>query len=117
VIGVLLASTAFGLARPFADFLVGRSIPPPLFEELLGIVESDTAVEQVLSFRAIYSGPEEVLVMAKIHPAANINSEEFGRAMDALDHKIRIAVPVVADVFIDVTAMHTPRRRRTISRD
>jgi cation diffusion facilitator family transporter len=104
VIGVLLASTAFGLARPFADFLVGRSLPPPLLEELLTLVESDTAVEQVLSFRAIYSGPEEVLVMAKIHPTAHINSEEFGRAMDALDRKIRLAFPVVADVFIDVTA-------------
>jgi cation diffusion facilitator family transporter len=104
VIGILLASTAFGLARPFADFLVGRSLPLPLLKELLALVENDTAVEQVLSFRAIYSGPEEVLVMAKIHPTSHINSEEFGRAMDALDHKIRLAFPVVADVFIDITA-------------
>jgi cation diffusion facilitator family transporter len=104
VIGVLLASTAVGVARPFADFLVGRSLPLPLLEELLAIVESDAAVEQVLSFRAIYSGPEEVLVMAKIHPTAHINSEEFGRAMDTLDHKIRLAFPVVADIFIDITA-------------
>ena len=104
VIGLLLASTAIGVARPFADFLVGRSLPLPLLEELLAIVESDAAVEQVLSFRALYSGPEEVLVMAKVHPTAHINSEEFGRAMDALDHKIRLAFPVVADIFIDITA-------------
>ena len=104
VIGVLLASTAFGLARPFADFLVGRSLPPPLLEEILAIVQSDAAVEQVLTFRAIYSGPEEVLVMAKIHPAAHINSEQFSQAMDTLDHSIRLAFPFVADVFIDVTA-------------
>jgi cation diffusion facilitator family transporter len=104
VIGLLLASTAIGVARPFADFLVGRSVAPTVFEEILAIVENDAAVEQVLSFRAIYSGPEEVLVMAKIHPTAHINSEEFGRAMDALDHNIRLAFPVVADVFIDITA-------------
>jgi len=104
VIGVLLASTAFGLARPFADFLVGRSLPLPRLEELFALVEGDTAVEQVLSFRAIYTGPEEVLVMAKVHPAAYLGSEEFGRAMDALDDKIRAAFPVVADVFIDITA-------------
>ena len=104
VIGILLASTAFGLARPFADFLVGRSLAPPLLEQILAIVESDAAVEQVLTLRAIYSGPEEVLVMAKIHPAAHIHSEEFSRAMDDLDHKIRLAFPVVADVFIDITA-------------
>jgi cation diffusion facilitator family transporter len=104
VIGLLLASTAFGLARPFADFLVGRSLAPPLLEEILAIVESDAAVEQVLTLRAIYSGPEEVLVMAKIHPTAHINSEQFSLAMDSLDHKIRLAFPVVADVFIDITA-------------
>jgi hypothetical protein len=42
-----------------------------MLEEILAIVESDAAVEQVLTFRAIYSSSEEVLVMAKIHPAAN----------------------------------------------
>ena len=68
------------------------------------ILASDSAVEQVLMFRAIYSGPEEVIVMAKIHPAAHINSEDFGRAMDDLDQKICHAFPVVADVFIDITA-------------
>jgi cation diffusion facilitator family transporter len=105
-IGILLSSTAIVVARSFADFLVGRSIAPPLLEEILAILESDAAVEQVLTFRAIYSGPEEVLVMAKIHPTAHINSEQFSRAMDTLDHKIRLAFPFVADVFIDVTATH-----------
>jgi cation diffusion facilitator family transporter len=104
VIGLLLASTAIGVARPFADFLVGRSVAPELLEEILAIVESDAAVEQVLTFRAIYSGPEEVLVMAKIHPTAHINIEQFSQAMDALDRSIRLAFPFVADVFIDVTA-------------
>src|SRR6202012_2292347 len=93
-----------GVARPFAEFLVGKSIALPMLEEILAIIESDPAVEQGLVFRAIYSGPEEVLVMAKIHPAAHINSEQFSQAMDALDHKIRLAFPFVADVFIDVTA-------------
>src|SRR5580704_10480402 len=106
VIGLVLASTAIGVARPFADFLVGKSIAPPQLEEILAILESDPAVEQVLTFRAIYSGPEEVLVMAKIHPKAHINSEQFSQAMDTLDHKIRLAFPFVADVFIDVTATH-----------
>jgi cation diffusion facilitator family transporter len=104
VIGLLLASTAIGVARPFADFLVGRSVAPELLEEILAIVESDAAVEQILTFRAIYSGPEEVLVMAKIHPTAHINSEQFSQAMDTLDLSIRLAFPFVADVFIDVTA-------------
>jgi cation diffusion facilitator family transporter len=107
VIGLLLAVTAFGLARPFADFLVGRSVPPLLFEELQAIVQKDEAVEQILSLRAIYSGPEEVIVAAKVHPAPHMNIEKLTRAMDDLDHKIRLALPFVADVFIDITANRT----------
>ena len=103
-IGLLLAVTAFGLARPLADFLVGRSLSAPLLERLNAIVRDDAAIEQVLSLRAIYSGPEEVIVVAKVRPSANLSSQQLTRAMDELDHRIRSALPLVADVFIDVTA-------------
>jgi divalent metal cation (Fe/Co/Zn/Cd) transporter len=104
LIGLLLAVTAFGLARPLADFLVGRSLPAPLLEKLYAIVKEDTAIEQVLSLRAVYLGPEEVIVVAKVHPSASLNIEQLTRAMDDLDRRIRLALPLVADVFIDVTA-------------
>jgi cation diffusion facilitator family transporter len=104
IIGVLLAVTAFGLAWPFADFLVGRSLPPRELDKLHAMVKADKAIEQILSLRAIYSGPEEVLVMAKVHPSARMSIKELATAMDDLDHRIRLALPYVADVFIDVTA-------------
>jgi cation diffusion facilitator family transporter len=104
LIGILLAGTAFALARPFADFLVGRTISPELFERLRKIVESDAAIEEVLDLRAVYAGPEEVVVLAKARPSPKLEIGELARAMDALDHKIRNELPLVADVFIDVTA-------------
>jgi len=105
-IGLLLAITAFGLARPFADFLVGRSIPEPQLEKLHALVKEDKAIEEVLSLHAVYAGPEEVIVVAKARPSAKLDIEQLGRAMDDLDHRIRQALPFVADVFIDVTARH-----------
>jgi hypothetical protein len=59
----------------------------------------DDAVEQILSLHAIYSGPEEVIVKAKVHPSAHMNIEKLTRAVDDLDHKIRPALSFVADVF------------------
>src|SRR5450631_4950140 len=47
LIGVLLAVTAFGLARPFADFLVGRSLPQDLLQELHDIIKASPCIEQV----------------------------------------------------------------------
>lgn len=104
VIGVLLAVTSFGLARPFADFLVGQSLPPLQLEKLHAIFRDDKAIDKIVSLRAIYSGPEEAVVMAKVHPSTRTNIEDLARAMDDLDHRVRLALPLVADVFIDVTA-------------
>jgi cation diffusion facilitator family transporter len=104
LIGLLLAVTAFGLARPLADFLVGRSLPPRLFEKLNAIFKEDAAIERVLSLRALYTGPEEVIVVAKVHPSPRLNAEQLTRAIDDLDRRIRLALPLVADVYIDVTA-------------
>jgi cation diffusion facilitator family transporter len=112
LIGLLLAVTAFGLARPFADFLVGRSIPAPQFQKLHAIVKQDPAIEQILSLQAVYLGPEEVIVLAKVHPLASMDIEQLSRAMDDLDHKLRRELPFVADVFIDVTASRAEDSRK-----
>jgi divalent metal cation (Fe/Co/Zn/Cd) transporter len=68
------------------------------------MIKTDKAIEEIVSLRAIYSGPEEVLVMAKVHPSAHLSIKELAVAMDDLDHRIRLALPYVADVFIDFTA-------------
>lgn len=51
----------------------------------------------------MYSGPEEVIVLAKARPSPNLGIEELCRAMDELDRRIRRTLPFVADVFVDVT--------------
>ena len=101
------------MARPFADFLVGRSLAPALLEKLHTIVKEDPSIEQILSLRAMYSGPEEVVVMAKVHPSPRLNIEQLTQAMDDLDGRIRLALPFVADVFIDVTANRSDVNSRT----
>jgi cation diffusion facilitator family transporter len=103
-IGLLLTAMAFIVARPMAEFLVGRSVPEPLLEKLHAIFKEDPAVQQVHSLLATYFAPEEVIVAAKIRPTETLTGEQLAQAMDQLDHKIRSELPVVADVFIDVTA-------------
>ena len=105
LIGILLAITAFALARPLADFLIGRSLPPELLTELHDILASSPLIEQVLTIHAVYTGPEEVIVAAKVHPSKAAGIEDLARAMDSLDQQLRAASPFVADVYLDVT-MH-----------
>jgi len=105
LIGVLLAITAFLLARPLADFLVGRSLPPELLVELQKIVEECPVIEKVLYIQAVYTGPEEVIVAAKVRPARNITVEALAREMDDIDRRLRESSEFVADVYLDVTSI------------
>jgi len=110
LIGLLLAATAFGLARPLADFLVGRSLPVEKLQRLRAILTAAPAVEEVLALQAVYTGPEEAIVAAKARPVATLTVDELTRAMDELDHAIRSALPEVAEVYIDLTAFRSDRR-------
>lgn len=107
IIGVLLACTAFALARPLADFLVGRSLAPEYLAGVRAVVQASPAVEQIISLQAVYIGPKEVIVAAKIHPSETLSAEELARAMDDLDAALRQESPYIADVYLDVTA-HRP---------
>jgi cation diffusion facilitator family transporter len=104
LIGLLMAATGFGLGRYFADFLVGKSLPPALLEEIRTLIASDKGVDEVLSVQAVYTGPEEVIVAAKVRPSPKLSTEELSRAMDDLDRALKEASPFVADVYIDVTS-------------
>jgi cation diffusion facilitator family transporter len=112
LIGLLMAATAFGLGRPLADFLVGKSLPATLLEEIRAVIDSDDAVEEILTVHAVYIGPEEVIVSAKVRPSPRLTVEQLGRAMDDLDQALRDTSPFVADVFIDVTAHHASELSR-----
>jgi divalent metal cation (Fe/Co/Zn/Cd) transporter len=103
LIGILLAVTAFGLARPLADFLIGRSLPADQLKQLQDIITASPCIEQVVSLQAVYTGPEEVIVAAKVRPVKGTSIETLAKEMDSLDHQLREASPFVADVFIDVT--------------
>ncbi|HEY2322909.1 MAG TPA: cation diffusion facilitator family transporter [Thermoanaerobaculia bacterium] len=108
LIGLLMAVTAFGLARPLADFLVGRSLPEPYLEKIRSVIDRDEAVAELVSVQAVYTGPEEVIVAAKVRPSPDLTGDELAKAMDDLDAALRRESPFVADVYIDVTH-HRPR--------
>jgi len=101
LIGILLGITAFGLARPLAEFLVGRSLPAPLLEELREVLASSEAVEEIELLQAVYVGPEEAIVVARIHPQPAMDAAQLTRALDEIDGALREASPYVSEVFLD----------------
>jgi cation diffusion facilitator family transporter len=104
LIGLLLAATAFGLARPLADLLIGRSMLPARLEKVYAILEESPDLDEILSVQAVYGAPQEVIVAAKVHPAPGRTADEVASALDDIDRALRQALPEVAEVFIDLTS-------------
>jgi cation diffusion facilitator family transporter len=111
LIGLLLAATAVGLARPLADLLIGASIPPERLRAAHEILATDPAVEEVLNLYVVHAGPHEAILAAKVHPAGGQTADDLAVALDALDQRLRRQLAEIGEVFIDVTAHHaTPAR-------
>jgi cation diffusion facilitator family transporter len=104
LIGLLMTAIALFLGFNLADFLVGKSLPPELLEGIRKLIAADNAVAEIVSLQAVYIGPEETIVAAKVRPKPELKAEELSKAMDELDHKLREASPFVGDVYIDVTS-------------
>jgi divalent metal cation (Fe/Co/Zn/Cd) transporter len=112
LIGVLLAITAIGLARPLADLLIGRSIAPARLARARGIIEESPAIDLVLDVYAVHAAPHEAILTARVHPAAGWSGEELARFLDELDQRLRRELPEIGEVFVDITA-HL-RRAQTV---
>jgi cation diffusion facilitator family transporter len=104
LIGLLLAGTAFGLARPLADLLIGRSMHPARLERVYAILEQSPSIDEILSVKAVYGAPQEVVVAAKVHPAPGRTADELATALDDIDRSLRQELPEIAEVFIDLTS-------------
>jgi cation diffusion facilitator family transporter len=113
LIGILLAVTAIGLARPLAELLIGRSIAPGRLKRARAILEDTPNVAQVLDLYAVYVAPQEAILAAKVHPTNGQTGEELAEVLDQLDQRLRTELPEIAEVFIDLTANSRTTREPT----
>jgi len=104
LIGLLLAATAFGLARPLADLLIGRSTLPSRLARVYAILAESPSIDEILSVQAVYGAPQEVIVAAKVHPAPGQTADQLASALDSINHTLRKELPEVGEVFIDLTS-------------
>jgi len=56
-----------------------------------------------VTLQAVFTGPEEVIVAAKVRPRLEVSADALTTAIDDLDGQLRAASEFVADVYLDVT--------------
>ncbi|GLI26885.1 transporter [Agromyces rhizosphaerae] len=110
-IGTLLIVVAIVLGIETKSLLVGEGANPRDLEAIEAAVLEGDEVERIIHMKTLYLGPEELMVAAKIAFRADQRLLEVAAATNAIEKRVREAVPVARviyfepDVWIDPAAL------------
>ena len=100
-IGVLLVLVAVILGIETKSLLVGEGARPADANAIRDAINADPEVEALIHLKTLYLGPEELLVAAKVAFSPKKKLTEVAAAINALEIKIRAAVPVARVIYIE----------------
>jgi cation diffusion facilitator family transporter len=107
-IGVLLVLVAVILGIETKSLLVGEGARPADVTSIRDAINEEAAVEALIYLKTLYLGPEELLVAAKVAFSPRKKLAEVAAAIDALEARVRSAVPIARVIFIEPDIYHQP---------
>lgn len=110
LIGLILAFTAFFLARETKGLLIGESANREVVERIRQAASACPGVAAVHEVLTTHFGPDYILVNIAVSARTDLPREEVAEVLDRLDERIRAAEPRVRRVFIEPIRQDTPPR-------
>ncbi|MDQ1549534.1 MAG: hypothetical protein QOD27_1192 [Microbacteriaceae bacterium] len=107
-IGVLLVLVAIVLGIETKSLLVGEGASAADTERIRDAINADSEVEALIHMRTLYLGPDELLVAAKVAFASQRTLADVAASIDALEARVREAVPVARVIYIEPDVFVTP---------
>ncbi|MGV9981413.1 cation diffusion facilitator family transporter [Micromonospora wenchangensis] len=101
MIGVLLVIIAVVLAIETKSLLLGEGADPGDLATIERAVTDGPEVERIIHMKTLYLGPEELMVAAKIGVPAWESAEELARGINAVEARIRAAVPIARVIYLE----------------
>ncbi|MGW1057248.1 cation diffusion facilitator family transporter [Micromonospora rubida] len=101
MIGVLLVVIAIVLAVETKSLLLGEGAEPKDVAAIERAVTAGPEVERIIHMKTLYLGPEELMVAAKVAVPACESAEELARGINAVETRIRAAVPVARVIYLE----------------
>ncbi|GIJ77910.1 cation diffusion facilitator family transporter [Micromonospora phaseoli] len=106
MIGLLLVAIAIVLAVETKSLLLGEGAEPADVAAIERAVADGPEVERIIHMKTLYLGPEELMVAAKIAVSQCESAEEVARGIDAVEARIRAAVPVARVIYLEPDIYH-----------
>lgn len=101
MIGVLLVLIAIVLGVETKSLLVGEGATQADHDRIVDAINAGDEIEKIIHMKTLYLGPDELMVAAKIALNADKPLREAADDIDAIEARIRAAVPVARIVYIE----------------
>ncbi|MCX5198313.1 cation diffusion facilitator family transporter [Streptomyces sp. NBC_00249] len=108
LIGLLLVWVAWELGRSNAQYLIGRSLPAGMRQEVREELLSVLHIEGVLELTTLVQGPHEVLIAAKVDFHDLASARQVETACEVAEAQLRERFPAVRRVYLDPTPSPAP---------
>ncbi|WP_090474519.1 cation diffusion facilitator family transporter [Nakamurella panacisegetis] len=100
-IGVLLVLVALILGVEVKSLLVGEGASPADTEAIVTAAVAGEDIEKIIHMKTLYLGPDELMVGMKVAVAATDSARDVANAIDALERRVRAAVPIARVIYIE----------------
>ncbi|MGD9694522.1 MAG: cation diffusion facilitator family transporter [Thermoleophilia bacterium] len=100
-IGVLLVTIAVILVVEMKSLLIGEGASAEQERTIRDEIESAPDVRRLIHMRTLHLGPDELLVAAKIELAAGLSVAGVAAAIDAVEARVRAAVPIARIIYLE----------------
>ncbi len=100
-IGLILGAIAIVLCVEMKSLLIGEPVSARDRAIYRQAMEGTPGVVRVIHDRTEYLGPEDVLLAAKVEFSSGLSVAELADAVNAIEHNVRQALPVIGLVYIE----------------
>jgi cation diffusion facilitator family transporter len=100
-IGALLGVIAIVLATEMKSLLIGEAASEHDEAAITTAIVGSDSVRELIDIRTEHIGPESILVAVKVQFADELTMRELADVVDAIEARIRAAVPAAERIFIE----------------
>jgi cation diffusion facilitator family transporter len=111
-IGLLLVAVAIVLAVEMKSLLVGESATVDTVAAIERAILAGDEAERIIHMRTVHVGPEDLLVAAKIAVRHDDTATAVARGIDAIERRIREAVPIAKMIYLEPDIDRSPASGR-----
>ena len=104
LIGIVLMSFAFFLARENKDLLIGESMSKRDNQKIHQIVSQIPEVAKIVSIRSMHLAPEDVLIALEVSLVDNLDTDAIESVIDNIENKVKQVIPyaVSSKIYVEL---------------